>query len=73
MEKLRNVDLDLLEGYQPSLAGLKGKDGKPLVSLNAKDLKPPKGGTAIRRPGINIHLTVFEALNAKAIPMPSDE
>ena len=44
------VERALLEGYQPTLAGLKGKDGKPLQSLNAKDLKPPKGGSAIRRP-----------------------
>jgi hypothetical protein len=37
----------LMEGYQPTLAGLKGKNGKP---LERKDLKPPKGGSAIRRP-----------------------
>ena len=43
----KGVSRDLLEGYQPTLAGLKGKDGKP---LQRKDLTPPKGGSAIRRP-----------------------
>ncbi len=38
------------EGYQPSLEGLKYQDGKPVLSLNPKDLKPPKGGSAIVRP-----------------------
>lgn len=46
-KKTKGVERDLLEGYQPTLAGLKGKDGKP---LQRKDLKPPKGGSAIRRP-----------------------
>ncbi len=40
----------LLEGYQPNLTGLKDKDGKPLQSLDPKNLKPPKGGTAIEPP-----------------------
>lgn len=34
-------------GYQPTYDGLKNKDGQP---LQRKDLKPPKGGSAIRRP-----------------------
>jgi hypothetical protein len=41
------VDRDFFGGYRPTLAGLKGKDGKPLLR---KDFKVPKGGSAIRRP-----------------------
>jgi hypothetical protein len=37
------------KGYQPKLNGLIGKDGKPVLSLDPKDLKPPKGGTSIVR------------------------
>jgi hypothetical protein len=40
----------LQEGYQPTLAGLMGKDGQPLQHLDPKKLKPPKGDTAIQPP-----------------------
>jgi hypothetical protein len=38
------------KGYRPKLNGLIGKDGRPVLSLELKDLKPPTGGTAIARP-----------------------
>jgi hypothetical protein len=35
------------DGYQPTVEGLKGKDGKPFVYTSWRDLKPPKWDTAI--------------------------
>ena len=40
------------DGYQPTRAGLKGKNGKPLDDLNWKDLKLPKWDTAIVPPSV---------------------
>jgi hypothetical protein len=47
MSEKKTKRVVLFEGYQATFADLKNKDGKP---LERKDLKPPKGGSAIRRP-----------------------
>lgn len=41
-------------GYQPTLQGLKGKDGKPFDYSTWKDLKLPKWDTAIVPPKTEI-------------------
>lgn len=38
------------KAYSAKLNGLIGKDGKPVLSLDPKDLTPPKGGTVFVRP-----------------------
>jgi hypothetical protein len=49
-KKKPSQPVSLTEGYQPTLTGLKGKDGQPLQRLDPKKLKPPKGDTAIQPP-----------------------
>lgn len=38
------------KAYSAKLNGLIGKDGKPVLSLDPKDLVPPKGGTSFVGP-----------------------
>ncbi len=43
---------EVFEGYQPTLKGLKDKNGNPITSLDPKKLKPPKGDSAIEPPKV---------------------
>jgi hypothetical protein len=50
MSKKRKPPREPLDGYQPTRAGLKGKDGKSLENVRWKDLKLPKWNTAVVPP-----------------------
>ncbi len=50
MSKKRKLPREPLVGYQPTVAGLKGKDGKPFDYGSWRDLKPPRWDTAVVPP-----------------------
>jgi hypothetical protein len=51
MSEKKKLPREPLQGYQPTRAGLKDKNGKSLENVSWRDLKLPKWNTAIVPPG----------------------